>query len=63
MVGVWLGSPSAPVPARRFVLAAIERHFDGCRRTEVGHGDSACTDTQDRRWVIEAKSETSAVGT
>jgi hypothetical protein len=49
-------------PFEGFVQQAIERHFAGCARLDVGHADFACTDGHGRRWLIEAKGQTSSVG-
>jgi hypothetical protein len=50
------------LPREGFVQRAIERHFASCARAEAGHADFACTDERGRRWLVEAKGETSDVG-
>ena len=55
----------AEFPHEGFVQAAIERHFasTGHRPSQVKHSDFACEDPRTgRRWVIEAKGLTTAVG-
>jgi hypothetical protein len=49
-------------PREGFVQGAVERHFASCTRVTVGHADFACTDDAGRRWLIEAKGETTDVG-
>ena len=49
-------------PREGFVQRAIERHFASCARAVAGHADFACTDERGRRWLVEAKGETSDVG-
>src|SRR5919199_1964145 len=49
-------------PREGFVQRAIERHFASCAPAEAGHADFACTDERGRRWLVEAKGETSDVG-
>ena len=49
-------------PREGFVQAALERHFGECERHVIGYADFACVDADGRRWVIEAKGETSDVG-
>jgi hypothetical protein len=49
-------------PREGFVQGAVERHFASCARVTVGPADFACTDEAGRRWLIEAKGETSDVG-
>jgi hypothetical protein len=49
-------------PREGFVQATLESQFSLCERLEVGWADFACVDHQGRRWVIEAKGETSSSG-
>jgi hypothetical protein len=49
-------------PREGFVQRAIEDHFSSGSTQKLGFADLACTDSSGRRWLIEAKGETSDVG-